>query len=188
MKNLASCFGAAMGALAGLIARPKAGLAVKLSTKHVFECLAPDGTLKWREELDNLVTTEGLNALLTNTFKTIPGSVSWFVGLKGAGSPAAGDTMSSHAGWSEVHTQYSEGTRPALTLGTVAAGSVSNTASKATFTITGTATVAGAFVTSNSSKNGTTGTLYGATDFSSSRGVESGDSLQVTVTLTATAT
>jgi hypothetical protein len=96
--------------------------------------------------------------------------------------------MSSHAGWSEVHTQYSEGTRPALTLGTVAAGSVSNTASKATFTITGTATVAGAFVTSNSTKNGTTGTLYGATDFSSSRGVESGDSLQVTVTLTATAT
>jgi len=53
------------------------------------------------------------------------------------------------------------------------------------FTINGTATVAGAFITSSNTKSGTTGTLYGAVDFSSSRSVISGDTLTVTVTLTA---
>ncbi|MDF2969701.1 MAG: hypothetical protein K0R61_151 [Microvirga sp.] len=179
---------AGMGAGAGLVARPGIGLTVGVGTRHVFECFGADGKLKWREEVDNLVTTEGLNALITNTFKTIPGSVTWYVGLKGAGAVAAGNTMASHAAWSEIHTEYSEGTRPALTLGTVASGSVDNSASKATFTITGSATVAGAFITSNSTKNGTTGTLYGATDFGASRAVISGDSLQVTATISITAT
>ena len=51
------------------------------------------------------------------------------------------------------------------------------------FAIAATATVAGAFLCSATS--GTTGTLYGAVDFTSSRSVISGDTLQVTVTVTA---
>jgi len=49
-----------------------------------------------------------------------------------------------------------------------------------------TSTVAGAFVVSNNAtSSATTGTLYGVVDFGSSRGVISGDTLTVTVTLTA---
>jgi acyl dehydratase len=51
------------------------------------------------------------------------------------------------------------------------------------FSITGTATVAGAFL--NTAATGTAGILYGVVDFSSSRAVISGDTLQVTVTVTA---
>ena len=48
-----------------------------------------------------------------------------------------------------------------------------------------TVTVAGGFLATNSTKGGTSGTLYGAVDFSASRNLVSGDILNVTVTLTA---
>jgi hypothetical protein len=95
--------------------------------------------------------------------------------------------MSSHAGWTEI-ADYSESVRQTLTLGSVSGGSVSNTASKATFSINGTATIGGAFVVSNSTKSGSTGTLYGAGAFTGgNKSASSGDSLTVTVTLTAAA-
>lgn len=151
---------------------------------YTFECYGKDGNLKWREETPNLVTNVGLNDVLDKYLKGSTYTAAFFVGLKGTGTPLAADTMSSHANWSEI-TAYSEGTREALTLGTVASQSVDNSASKASFSITGTATVAGAFVTTDSTKSGTTGTLYGVADFGASRSVENGDTLNVTVTLTA---
>ena len=49
-----------------------------------------------------------------------------------------------------------------------------------------TSTVAGAFVVSNNAtSSATAGTLYGVVDFGSTRSVISGDTLEVTVTLTA---
>ncbi len=60
-----------------------------------------------------------------------------------------------------------------------------NTASRAEFEINGSATVAGAFICSAAS--GASGSLYGAADFSTSRGVEDGDTLLVAATLTAAA-
>jgi acyl dehydratase len=51
------------------------------------------------------------------------------------------------------------------------------------FTINASATVAGAFLASATS--GTTGTLYGIVDFTAARSVLSGDTLQITVTVTA---
>ena len=49
-----------------------------------------------------------------------------------------------------------------------------------------TSTVAGAFVVSNNAtSSATAGTLYGVVDFGSTRGVINGDTLEVTVTLTA---
>jgi len=80
---------------------------------------------------------------------------------------------------------YSDATRPALVPGAVAAGSVDNSASKAVFNINGTTTIFGAFVTDILTKSGAAGLLYGVADFATSRAVISGDTLNVTVTLTA---
>lgn len=159
-------------------------VAVHPETWYTVECRDKDGNLKWVEEFHNLVTTAGLNALITAAFKTIPGSVAWYVGLKNTGSAAAGDTMSSHAGWTE-NTTYSESVRQTWTPGSVASGSVDNSASKATFSINGTTTIYGCFLASDSTKSGTTGTLYGVGDFASSRSVISGDTLTVQVTVSA---
>jgi hypothetical protein len=159
---------------------------MNLGLKNIWEvvCRDSEGNEKWREVNKNLVTTVGLNHVLSSTLDGATQITAWYVGLKAAGSAAAGDTMASHSGWTEV-VAYSQAVRQTLTLGTAAAGSIDNTASKATYSINGTATVAGAFINSNSAKSGTAGTLYGVVDFGSSRAVISGDTLEVTVTLTA---
>lgn len=157
-----------------------------LGLRNIWEvvCYDSTGAEKWREKNKNLVTTEGLNHVLSITLDAGTQITAWYVGLAGAGTKAAADTMSSHGGWAVI-ADYSESVRQTLTLGTASAGSIDNTASKAVFSINGTATVAGAFITSSNTKSGTTGTLYGVVDFSSSRSVISGDTLTVTVTLTA---
>lgn len=159
-----------------------------LSTHYLVECFDKDGNLKWSDEFDNLVVTEGLNDSLDKHFKASSYTAAWYVGLASA-SPnfAAGDTMASHSGWTEV-TDYSNATRPSLTLGSVSGGSVDNSANKAQFNINATVTVGGAFVTSNNTKGGTSGILYGGGAFSGgNRSVQNGDTLNVTVTLTASA-
>jgi hypothetical protein len=143
-------------------------------------CLDKDGNVKWNEEKKNLITTVGLNHILDTQFHASTQVTTWYIGLKGAGTPAAGDTMASHATWSEI-TDYS-GDRKEWTEGAAASGSMTN-ASSVDFSVTGTATIAGAFL--NTASTGTAGTLYGVVDFSSARSVISGDTLQVTVTVTA---
>jgi hypothetical protein len=159
---------------------------MNLGLKNVWEvvCYDSEGNEKWKEINKNLVTTVGLNHVLSSTLDGGTQITAWYVGLKGAGSAAAGDTMASHSGWAEI-VAYSQSVRQTLTLGTAAAGSIDNVGNLATYTINGTATIAGAFINSNNAKSGTAGTLYGVVDFGSSRSVISGDTLTVTVTLTA---
>lgn len=155
--------------------------------RYTVECVAPDGTVRWTEQFENLVTTAGKNDLLTQYFKGSGYTAGWFVGLidsSGYSAVAAGDTSASHAGWTES-TAYSNATRPALTLGTASSGSIDNSASKASYTINATATIKGAFTITNSTKGGSTGTLYSAGAFAADRGVLSGDTLNVQVTLSA---
>lgn len=146
--------------------------------------------LKWAESIENMVVTAGATMLLGVGFKSVTQITSWFIGLVGAThSYAIADTMASHAGWAES-AAYSNGTRPAMTLGALSGTSTvtcDNSGSVAVFNINGTATLNGSFVTSNSTVSGTTGTLYGEGDYLASRGVASGDTVNVTITLTAAA-
>lgn len=144
---------------------------------YLIECFDRQGNLKWAEEVHNLVTTEGKNDIIDKYFKGSAYTAAWYLGLAGTGTKAAADTLASHAGWSEV-TPYA-GNRPAITWGTTSAGS--NTASAVAITINASATVAGAFL--SSVNTGTSGKLYSATDFSASRSVASGDTLNVTPTV-----
>lgn len=132
---------------------------------------------KWTETFRNLVTTEGKNDIIDKYFKGSSYTAAWYLGLKGTGSAANGDTLASHGGWSEV-TPYA-GNRPAITWGTTSSGS--NTASAVSISITGTSTVAGAFVASVNT--GTSGKLYSAGDFAAPRSVANGDTLNVTPTV-----
>ena len=158
-------------------------------------CRDADGNFKWEEVIDNLVVNVGLQDMNTKYFTGSSYTAAWYLGLYGAAAsnnPAASDTMSSHAGWTEV-TAYSQSTRPACSFGTASTANpsvISNSGSPATFSINGTTTVGGAFLTSNNTKGGTTGTLFSASDFTSpgDRAVVSGDTLTVTYTFSLTAT
>jgi len=148
------------------------------------ECYDANGKLKWVEEFENIVVNEGLNHLLDSTLAGQTQITSWYVGLKGSGTPAAADTMGSHSTWSEDQN-YSESARPTWTPNGAASGqSVSNSAAKATFSINATTTIYGAFLTSSSTKGGTSGKLYAAGNFASSKSLSAGDQLLVTATFT----
>ena len=162
------------------------------SAKGVYkiQCHDAQGNLKWEDVAPNLVVNVGLQDMNAKYFTGSAYTAAWYIGLYGSGatnSPAAGDTMSSHAGWTEV-VAYSQATRPACTFGTPTTANPSvatNSASPATFSINATTTVGGAFLTSNNTKSGTTGTLYSAADFSApgDRAVTNGDTLSVTYTI-----
>lgn len=143
----------------------------------------------WREEVFNLVTTEGKNDQLTQYFKGSAYTAAFFIGLvnnAGFTAYAVGDTaaqINGTNGWAEG-VPYSNATRIAWVGGTASGGSIDNTASVAAFTINATLTVRGAFVATASAKNATTGKLYGEADFSVARAVVSGDTLNVTATYT----
>ena len=149
------------------------------------ECFR-QGKLIWKTQYANLITTAGCTKLLDAAFVTGLAAPLWYVGLISTGAVyAVGDTMGSHAGWTEL-TNYSQTARPQWTGGTVSSGSVDNSAAKASFTITSAATVAGAFLADSSTKGGTSGTLYGEGSFSSGeQAVIGGDIVNITVTLTA---
>lgn len=163
------------------------GSGIGFSTHYDIECFDKDGNLKWEESFDNLVVNAGLDDNLDKYFKGAAYTAGFFVGLTdGTPTPAAADVMSSHVGWVTV-TPYSDASDPALTLGTVTGQSVDNSASKAVFNINATQTVGGAFVKDNSTKAGATGLLYGIGAFAADKAVTSGDTLNVTITLTAAA-
>jgi len=173
----------------GLTCNLKAGEEAKATGVFEIKCHDKDGNLKWEAQSKNLVVNVGLQYMAGSALTSVTQITSWFLGLYGAGAsntPAAGDTMSSHAGWTEV-VAYSNATRVAATFVTATAANpsvVTNTASPATFNINGTTTVGGAFLTSGSAKGGTAGTLFSAADFGSpgDRSVVSSDTLSVTYT------
>jgi hypothetical protein len=150
-------------------------------------CFDKDGNQKWEAKSHNLVVNVGLQDMNTKYFSGSGYTAAWYIGLYGAASsnnPAASDTMSSHAGWTEV-VAYSQSTRPQCNFGTATTADpsvIDNSGSVAVFSINGTTTVGGAFLTSNNTKSGTTGTLFSAADFQSpgDRSVVSGDTLNVT--------
>ena len=173
----------------GLIAGTQSGEQAKATGVYHVECHDKDGNLKWSAASKNLVVNAGLAYMAGTALTSVAQITTWYIGLYGAGAsntPAAGDTMSSHAGWTEV-VAYSNATRVAATFVTATTANpsvVTNAASPATFNINGTTTVGGAFLTSGSAKSGTTGTLFSAADFSApgDRSVVSGDIISVTYT------
>ena len=152
---------------------------------YTVQCIGADGQLKWEASSPNLVVNQGLKDMNDKYFSGSTYTATWYLGLiTGPGSGtvfAAGDTLASHAGWTEF-TDYS-GNRGAITFGaaTLADPSVNTNGTAVQFNITGAGgTVAGAFLASVAT--GTSGILFSESDFQApgDRAVVSGDVLNVT--------
>jgi hypothetical protein len=152
-------------------------------------CYGADGQVKWEAPIENLVTTVGKNLTLDTILgNSAAGAV--VMGLKGVGSANVADTQASHAGWLEVggaNAPTYAGNRPTPSFSSAAAASKA-TSSAVSFSMTSTGTVAGCFINigGSATKDNTTGTLFSAGDFSSSKAVVNGDTIAVTYTLTLT--
>jgi len=143
-----------------------------------------DGVLLGVYQAPNAIVTEGVHHMMEAEFRSGSQSATWYVGLAdntGWTAWAAADTMASHAGWTEA-VPYSNATRPQWTCGAAAARTITN-ASTVDFTVNAAATLKGLFITNNSTKSGTTGTLWSEASFSSTVTVANGDTLKVTYTL-----
>lgn len=160
---------------------------ITLEGRYEVRCVGADGKEKWRDTIENLVTTVGKNDFLDKYLKGSSYTQTIVMGLKGAGSAAAGDTQASHAGWSEVglaNAPTYTGNRKAVTMGSASAGS--SVSPVQAFAMTSSGTVAGCFINNGGSatKDDTTGVLFSAGDFTGgSKTVTSGDTINVTYTL-----
>jgi hypothetical protein len=149
-------------------------------------CIGPDGKEKWRDVIENLVTTVGKNDLLDKYLKGSSYTQTIRMGLKGAGTADVADTQSSHGGWLEVglaNAPTYTGNRKDVTMGSASGGS--SVSPSQSFAITSAGTVAGCFVNNGGSatKDNTTGVLFSAGNFTGgSKVVDNGDTLNVTYT------
>lgn len=156
----------------------------KLKGLWEFECYDKYGFPKWKEVAENIVVAQGLNHILDTEFHNSTQVQTWYIGLKGNGAPNANDTLASHGTWTE-NVNYTTNNRQVFDEAAAASGSTTNTANKATFSITANAqTIAGGFLASVN--NGSGGTLFSVVDFTGGvKTCDNGDTLQVTYTLSA---
>jgi len=136
----------------------------------------------------NMITDQGIAKALDVLFGTASRISIWYIGLFSDDYTATGAETYAAKGCTE-YTGYAETARKIWTPGTITAGAISNSASKAVFTISTPATVYGGFLvgggTLPSTKgNSTTGsTLYCIDQFSSAMVGAAGDILRVAVSI-----
>lgn len=159
---------------------------IKLYGDYRVEWRDDDGTITHVDEGSNLITTVGLTHILSTEFAAGTQSTSWYIGLISSTSfdeITAGDTMSSHAGWTEFQN-YAGGSRKQWTPLSVS-GAVLTNLSPVQFVFSASGTVQGFFITNSSTLGGTTGTLWNAAELSTPRTKASGGSVSISYTLRA---
>jgi len=145
-----------------------------------------DGQIIDEFEDKNLVVNQGLNALLDIMFHGSAQISTWYLGVfEGNYTPVASVTASTIAGDSTESMAYDEASRPAFDEAAASGQSITNSASRATFTFNASKTIYGAFLISDSVKSGTAGTLFSAARFSSTKNVVAGDQLLLAYTFSA---
>lgn len=156
----------------------------KIKGKFKVEHFNAKNELLGTHYFDNGVTNVGRDDILNVYFDSGTQKTAWYMGLidnSGFSALSATDTAASHSGWTEF-TSYSGGARGTWGVGASSGQSVTN-ASAVTFSITGSGTVYGIFIISNSTLSGTSGMLWATGGFTSTVPVTNGDQLKVTYTI-----
>ncbi len=138
----------------------------------------------------NVCTNEGLDALLDIMFHATAQLTTWYLLIFETDTTPSSGTTYAVPVFTES-TAYTEGTRPAFDEAAASSQSLTNSASKADFTMNASKTIYGAALVAGGTDANTKGnvagggTMYCASKFSASKAVESADVLRVTCTLTA---
>jgi hypothetical protein len=164
------------------------GEAAEAHGTYVFRCFDREGgSLLWEETLDNVVCTQGKNTLfnagLAGSSYTVTGPYLGLISSASFSAVSVSDTMTSHAGWLEsgnANAPTYTGPRPTAAFAAASGGSIA-LVTAATFNMTGSGTVQGAFLTFGTGAVGTIdntgGSLYSAGTFSVAQPVVNGNVL-----------
>jgi len=154
----------------------------------IFDFVCYDGSIpiddirqpRWSESAHNVVTNAMMTAALNILYEGSGATTLWYVGLMElTGAVTTADTLASHAGWKECNCY--NGTRKTWVTATATGRNITNSANKAQFVMSGSSTIWGGFICTCTQASCTTGTLSCVASFSgSSRGVASGDTIEVT--------
>lgn len=162
--------------------------------RFTFTLTDANGNVLYDEVQDNTVVNVGQGLILTASLAGSSYTALEYMGLissVGFSAIAATDTMSSHSGWNEVqntgtNTPPYGTTRPTATYSSTTNGTISCGSNN--FVFTGSGTVEGGFIVGGSGASATVGntggTLIAAGTLSTAQPVISGNTLQMTHTLT----
>lgn len=161
----------------------------------VVECVDENGNIRWEDTAENGVTDAGIAHILNVVFLAQTQVPNWYIGVvdnAGFTQFASGDTMSSHAGWSEIASaSYSNANRVAWGPGAPSGGAITNAAT-ANYNMTPAGssnpalTVKGLFLVSDNTKGGTTGVLMSTAAFTQgTQGCNNGDTLRISYVMAA---
>lgn len=172
-----------------LLAHKEVKHAVLIQQIYEFECFRPDGSLRWRDYIRNLVVLEGRNDMLQQYYTGAAYTAAHYVFLTDNDPVFAdGDTMAVHPGWTE-NVAYTEAARPLLQMGTASNGSIDNDANRAVYSINATTSIGGAGVTTDATKSGAVGLLIaGAALVGGNKPFDNGDTLRQRVIANMTST
>lgn len=160
----------------------------KFGGRFQIECRDKFGKLKWVEDVHNLIPDAAINAFLDILFHGSTQITAWYCVLFENDFTPDGDETYATPGYTET-TAYDEATRPAYTEAAASSKSITNSANKAVFTISGSKTLYGAAIvgggTAATTKGDTAGggTLAACARFTSSRSVVDDDVCNLTYTL-----
>ena len=173
----------------------RCAFAYLVSTRWHFECYDSQGNLKWVEyDRPNIMTNEGLNFILDVMFHGETNVTKWYLGLVESDTTAAATMTYATPTFTEC-TAYTGGARPEFDEAAASGQSISNSASKASYTMSDTKTLYGAALfgggtgVDTAEIPGNTGDAAGVlmcySKFSSSKEVESSDVFKCWCTITA---
>ena len=147
---------------------------------------------QWRDgicidtwEYHNTVMNEGLNHILDVEFHGEAASGTWYVLIFEDDITPSTSTTYAAPIFTES-TAYTEGTRPAYVEAAASSQTITNSANKAVFSINATKTMYGAALVDDSTKDDQVAAgavMFCAAKFGSSKSVENGDTLKVTIAI-----
>lgn len=141
------------------------------------------------ERVHNLVPLEGRQYYQSVAANAGAQVTTWYCGLfEGNYTPIDGNTMATFPGLATESTAYDETTRPEWIEAAPSAGNITNSASKAVFTINAAKTFYGAFLSSSAVKSGVAGTLLSAARFATAKAMDAGEILRITGTINSVST
>jgi len=162
---------------------------------HVYTDHFRDGKLLHHcDQGGNTFTTEGMARILNIVFRAQTTESAIYVGIfKSNVTPAVGDTAAAKLGAAGTYGECQDAdydspatNKPAYTIVSTSTASCTNAASPASFTMNAWITIYGAFLSTAAAKTATSGTLFCAKAFSSSRAVIADDVLSVTYVISCT--